>query len=37
MTSDDNTPVLSGAIGQYREFDPPAALERHFLCVWSNT
>lgn len=37
MTSDDNTPVLSGAIGEYREFDPPAALERHFLCVWSNT
>ncbi|RWI29520.1 MAG: AraC family transcriptional regulator [Mesorhizobium sp.] len=43
MTSDDNTPVLSGApilsgaIGEYCEFDPPAALEAHFQCAWSNT
>ncbi|TIP82488.1 MAG: AraC family transcriptional regulator [Mesorhizobium sp.] len=43
MTSDDNTPVLSGApilsgaIGEYREFDPPAALEGHFQCAWCNT
>ncbi|MCF6110886.1 DUF6597 domain-containing transcriptional factor [Mesorhizobium muleiense] len=43
MTSDDNTPVLSGApilsgaIGEYREFDPAAALEGHFQCAWSNT
>ncbi|MCV3208259.1 helix-turn-helix domain-containing protein [Mesorhizobium sp. YC-39] len=36
MTSDTNTPVLSGAIGDYREFNPPAALEGHFQCVWSN-
>ena len=31
------TPVLSGAIGEHREVDPPAALERHFQCLWSNT
>lgn len=43
VTSNDSTPVvsaapvLSGAIGEYREFDPPAALEGHFQCVWSNT
>lgn len=36
MTSDASTAVLSGAIGDYREFDPAAALERHFQCVWSN-
>lgn len=37
MTSDDKTPVLSGAIGEYCEFDPPAALEGHFQCAWCNT
>jgi AraC-like DNA-binding protein len=29
--------VLSGVVGAYREFRPPAVLERHFQCVWSNT
>lgn len=37
VTSDDTTPVLSGAVGEYREFRPPSALEGHFQCVWSNT
>ncbi|TIM63175.1 MAG: AraC family transcriptional regulator, partial [Mesorhizobium sp.] len=42
MTSDNTpvpsgAPILSGAIGEYREFDPAAALEGHFHCAWSNT
>lgn len=36
-TPDNKTPVLSGAVGDYREFDPPAVLAGHFQCVWSNT
>lgn len=36
MTSDTDTAILSGAIGDYRELDPAAALQRHFQCVWSN-
>ena len=32
----DETPVLSGATGEYREFAPPAALGGHFQCTWSN-
>jgi AraC-like DNA-binding protein len=34
---DDDTPVLSGAVGDYRESNPPAVLGGHFQCVWSNT
>ena len=37
MTLEVDTPVLSGRIGDYREFRPAAALEGHFQCVWSNT
>lgn len=37
MTSEIGTPVLAGATGGYRELRPPAALEAHFRCVWSNT
>jgi AraC-like DNA-binding protein len=37
MAPDKSTPVLSGVIGDYREFAPPASLEKHFQCVWSNT
>ena len=29
--------TLSEVIGEYREFRPPAALDGHFQCVWSNT
>ena len=36
MTSEDDTPVLSGALGEYREFRCPAAIDGHFQCVWSN-
>lgn len=28
--------MLSGAIGGYREYRPPAALDAHFQCVWTN-
>jgi AraC-like DNA-binding protein len=37
MTPEDNMPVLSEVIGEYREFRPPAALDGHLQCVWSNT
>lgn len=30
-------PSLSGAVGDYSEFDPSAVLAGHFQCVWSNT
>jgi AraC-like DNA-binding protein len=32
----DEMPVLAGRAGEYREYRPSAALERHFLCTWSN-
>jgi AraC-like DNA-binding protein len=32
----DERPVLAGRAGEYREYRPSAALERHFLCSWSN-
>jgi AraC-like DNA-binding protein len=34
---EDAGPILSGAIGEYREASPPAALAGHFRCIWSNT
>ena len=37
MKPQDAGPILSGAIGAYREASPPAALAGHFRCTWSNT
>src|SRR5687767_7859855 len=35
--TDANTLLLAGSTGGYRERRPVAALDRHFLCVWSHT
>ncbi|MGF1624399.1 MAG: DUF6597 domain-containing transcriptional factor [Alphaproteobacteria bacterium] len=36
MTPDEELLVLAGATGAYREVRPPAALDAHFQCIWSN-
>jgi AraC-like DNA-binding protein len=36
MKQHDEVPVLAGRAGEYREYRPSSALERHFLCAWSN-
>jgi AraC-like DNA-binding protein len=37
MKPQEHALVLSGVIGEYAEYRPPTALERHFQCMWSNT
>jgi AraC-like DNA-binding protein len=37
MAASGTPVVLSGAVGDYREFRPPAPLAPHLLCLWTNT
>lgn len=36
MTQESEAPPLAGSAGRYREFRPPAALQRQFACLWSH-